>query len=243
MELQHGITKIHLGWSGGKDSLMAYAILQMQYPGASIYLHTYINTQNQRVGLHGIHAALLQQQANILGLPLRLIGLPPTQDNTSYEATTLAFYQDIKRCGFTHVAFGDLHLEDLKAYREQLVTRAGLQAIFPLWKYSQAKLKALYDQLGIRAKICAIDTQKLGMQWCGIDYDPEQFQHLQKTTGIDPFGENGEFHTFVYDCCYMKNPLPICYLGHTIQYYRYLLANGTLREHAYCFAELELSTV
>ncbi|GIV39839.1 MAG: hypothetical protein KatS3mg033_1639 [Thermonema sp.] len=227
---------IHLSWSGGKDSALCYAHLRRLYPQARICLHCAVSESFGRVSMHGVPVALIEAQAQAMGVGLQLIHVPAAADNQAYEQSMLQFYQQIKDEGFEYVAFGDLHLEDLKAYRLSLCQKAGMQALFPLWQMPYGQLSQLFEETGIRAVICAADLDKLPAGVAGKDYRPADY--ARQFPGVDMFGEKGEFHTFVYDACFFAAPLPVVCQGTEQKHYTYTLADGSRREHAFVFADL-----
>lgn len=188
--------KVIMNWSGGKDSAMAlYNILHnktYQVEG----LLTSVNAANQRISMHGVSGNLLEQQAESIGLPLTKISLPESSDMQAYEKlmedTLLAFTQQ----GIRTSVFGDIFLEDLKQYREQQLDKIGWKAVFPLWKKDTGQLVYEFLELGFRTRICCINKQYLSSDFLGCDLDEYLINNLPEN--VDPCGENGEFHTFVY---------------------------------------------
>ncbi|WP_157630114.1 Dph6-related ATP pyrophosphatase [Thermonema rossianum] len=230
---------IHLSWSGGKDSALCYARLRQLYPQACIQLHCAVNESLERVSMHGVPLSLIEAQAQAMNTALRVIHVPAASDNSAYEQVMLDFYRQIQAEGCTQVAFGDLHLEDLRQYRLALCRRAGIHALFPLWKEPYSSLSKCFEKWQIRTLICAADLQKLPADITGKDYNPEGF--ARRFPDVDMFGEKGEFHTFVYDAAFFQNPLPVSCRGIRHQAYHYTLADGRRHTHTYAFADLVLS--
>ena len=189
--------KMTISWSGGKDS--AFALYSLLKAGESevVSLHTVFDKNTHRVGMHGVREDLIERQAASLGLPLVKLYLEPTQDHSEYKKLMQAFY---KRCAaekIDAVAFGDIFLEDLKAYRETLLLPSGLKSIYPLWQKDTKTLLEHFISAGFRTLICAADTRYFSPEQVGKTIDTMFVETLP--TEVDPCGENGEFHTFVFD--------------------------------------------
>jgi diphthamide synthase (EF-2-diphthine--ammonia ligase) len=230
--------QIHLSWSGGKDSAMCYARLRQLYPQAHIQLHCAMNQALGRVSMHGVPLSLIEAQAHAMGVSLQFISVAPAADNSAYEQAMCAFYRKIQAEGFAQVAFGDLHLEDLKAYRLSLCQKAGIQALFPLWQMPYTLLSQFFEETGIRTVVCAANLDKLPIHAVGKDYHPTDY--ARRFPEVDIFGEKGEFHTFVYDAAFFKATLPVVCRGIKQQSYEYKLADGSTHKHAFAFADLAL---
>lgn len=190
-------------WSGGKDSCLAlHHILQNQDFEVK-YLLTTVNDAYHRVSMHGVRESLLIQQTNSLGIPLHQVRLPEMPDMTTYEEEMNKHLMQLKAEGITHAIFGDLFLADLKAYRESKLAEIGLIAEFPLWNRDTREVLKEFLSLGYRTiVVCA----QQGLEdFCGRIIDEEFMDDLPP--GIDPCGENGEFHTFVFDGPIFKKPI------------------------------------
>jgi uncharacterized protein (TIGR00290 family) len=146
--------------------------------------------------MHGVRAALLDRQAESLDLPLDKILISTGADNAEYESKMSEKLFFHKKRSVTHVAFGDIFLEDLRKYREGNLKKAGLKALFPLWKKDTHKLARAFIELRFKAVVTCVDTKVLDKKFCGREYDASFLGDLPK--GVDPCGENGEFHTFAY---------------------------------------------
>lgn len=188
--------KVLMNWSGGKDSAMAlYNILNnkdYQVEG----LLTSVNAANQRISMHGVSGKLLVKQAESIGLPLTKINLPESSDMAAYENIMEQTLSTFTEQGIGTSVFGDIFLEDLRKYREQQLEKIGWKAIFPLWKKNTRNLVYEFLELGFRTRICCINKQYLDSDFLGCDLDEYLINKLPEN--VDPCGENGEFHTFVY---------------------------------------------
>jgi uncharacterized protein (TIGR00290 family) len=188
-----------LSWSGGKDSTLALAALLADARYEVVALLTSITSGYDRVSIHGVRRSLVEAQAAALGLPLRTIELEPRCSNEAYETAYLEACARLRvghpRVG--HVAFGDLYLSDVRAYRERLARAAGHEPLFPLWGRETRALAAEFVEAGFRAHLVCVDTQQLPASFAGRAFDDGLLAELP--AGVDPCGERGEFHTFVSD--------------------------------------------
>ena len=185
---------IWLSWSSGKDS--AWTLHRLRQEGRSVAaLFTTVNQAFDRVAMHGVRRDLLEAQAAAAGLPLVVIDLPWPCSNADYERIMAEFMVRAKRDGVTHMAFGDLFLEDIRAYREKNLAGSGIAPLFPLWGLATDKLAQDMVSGGLTARLATIDLAKLDRTFAGRCYDAALLRELP--AGIDPCGENGEFHTFV----------------------------------------------
>jgi uncharacterized protein (TIGR00290 family) len=199
--------KILLSWSSGKDSAWALHVLRRQHPGAVAGLLTTINEAVQRVAMHAVRRDLLEAQAAAAGLPLRVVPIPDPCSNDEYESRMRACIDQVIREEFTHVAFGDLFLEDVRRYRETHLAGTGLTPLFPLWQIPTRQLAQEMIDGGLRARLACVDTRVLDASFCGREFDASLLADLP--AGIDPCGENGEFHTCVYAGPMFASTLPI----------------------------------
>jgi len=182
-------------WSSGKDSAWAVQVLQ-ETPGVEIAgLLTTVHRALMRVPMHGTRLEVLQAQARALGLPLQVVPLPYPCSNPAYEAAVGAAIAQARERGVTHVAFGDLFLEDLREYRSKLLERSGIEPLFPLWGEPTSQLARKMHDAGLEAIITSVDARKLPSWLVGRKWDPAILEELP--VKIDPCGENGEFHTCV----------------------------------------------
>jgi uncharacterized protein (TIGR00290 family) len=196
-----------MNWSGGKDSALAlhYLLHDARYEVA--HLLTSVNAHYQRVSMHGVRVALLEAQAARIGLPLTRLELPALPDMTTYEQQMEATLSPLQAQGIRHAAFGDIYLADLRAYREQQLTRLGFEAVFPLWQRPGADLLREFLALGFRAIVVCVNEQYLDQSFCGRLLDETFLADLPP--GVDPCGENGEYHSFVFAAPYFSAPIAV----------------------------------
>lgn len=200
-------TPISVSWSGGKDSALALWVVLQDSRFEVTELHTLINKETQRVGLHGIQKVLIERQASQLGFPIHFLELNKDTSNASFEKITSEYYQDLKARGIHHVMFGDIFLADLKIYRDQLLTKNELEGYYPLWQQDTRKLANQFIDLGFKTIICAANPDKFNFKVAGQLYTKQLLDQFSKD--VDPCGENGEFHSFVYAGPLLKKPLDI----------------------------------
>lgn len=200
--------KILVSWSSGKDSAWMLHTLNQLHPGAAAGLLTTINEAFDRVAMHAVRRSLLEAQAAATGLALYPVDIPWPCSNADYEQRMARAVAQVFDEGFTHVAFGDLFLEDVRRYREERLSGTGLAPLFPLWKL-QATSELARDMIrgGIRAHLTCVDPRKLPASFAGRSFDAALLADLP--AGIDPCGENGEFHTFVWDGPMFRHPIDV----------------------------------
>src|SRR5579864_7930141 len=197
---------ILFSWSGGKDSAMAlHALRQDQVPIAALL--TTVTETYDRISMHGVRRELLVQQAQSIGLRLHEILIPPQCVNSIYEARMEEALRIHYAAGVRTVAFGDIFLEDLRAYREKNLARIGMTALFPIWKRDTRELIRAFHAAKFRAIAACIDPKKLDRSFAGRELDASFFRDLPPS--VDPCGENGEFHTFVFDGPIFRHPIPV----------------------------------
>jgi uncharacterized protein (TIGR00290 family) len=188
---------VTISWSGGKDSALSLHQIQATGNVNISGLHTVINSETRRVGMHGIHESLIDKQAEAIGLPITKLYLEPSETHAAYKKLMDDFYRKCACEGINGVVFGDIFLEDLKTFREELLAATGLQAIFPLWKHDTDLIIRTFLDKGFKTLICAADAKHFSENQVGKTIDLEFIQNL--SSHVDPCGENGEFHTFVFD--------------------------------------------
>jgi uncharacterized protein (TIGR00290 family) len=199
--------KALLSWSSGKDSAWTLQVLRQADEYEMVGLLTTINASFDRVAMHGVRRELLEAQAAAAGLPLWKVPLPWPCANEQYEAAMGEACAKAIEAGVQLVAFGDLFLEDVRRYREDRMRGLGLRPVFPLWKVDTRRLIRDMWAGGLRSRIVCLDPRKLPASFAGRDVDPQLLDELP--AGIDPCGENGEFHTFAYDGPMFAHAVPI----------------------------------
>jgi len=190
-------TRILQSWSGGKDSCLTLAELIRDGVYRVEVLLSTITEGYDRVSMHGVRRVLLERQAAALGFPLHLVPIPPNATNEAYQSRMEEAFDGYRRQGLSTVAFGDLFLEDIRRYREEWLAREGMRAIFPIWKRETDRLAREFVDSGYRAVVVCVDTRVLDPSFAGRRFDRGLLAALPPT--VDPCGENGEFHTFVFD--------------------------------------------
>jgi uncharacterized protein (TIGR00290 family) len=200
-------------WSGGKDSAMALHALRSAGNCRITALLTTVTEEYDRISMHGVRRALLERQAESLGLPLHAVLIPSQCINPIYEARMKEALEIYFAQGVRRVAFGDIFLEDLRVYREKNLALVGMQAVFPIWKMHTCELAREFVRQGFRAITVCVDPRVLDLSFAGRELDDSFFADLPP--GVDACGENGEFHTFVFDGPGFKNPIA-CRVGEKV---------------------------
>ena len=199
--------KVLLSWSGGKDSAYALSVLRESGAFDVVALVTTIDQSTRRVPVHFIREELLDRQCEAVGLPLWKLAIPWPCPNEAYAA---AFRDIVGRAiqeGISHMAFGDLFLADIRTYREDLLRSTDLEPIFPLWERATDRLAADMIAGGVKATITCVDRTRVAPSFAGAAFDATLLERLP--SGVDPCGENGEFHTFVRDGPEFMRPVPV----------------------------------
>lgn len=196
--------KVVVGWSGGKDSELAlYEVLKS---GMDVLeLLTTVTQEYDRVSIHGVRTVLLEQQAEALGLPLEKMLLPKGAADKDYEKELLTILRRHRDRGVLSVVFGDIFLADVKKYRDELLAKIGMHGIYPLWGRNSTELAGKFIDLGFKAAITVVDGNVLGKEFSGREYNRKFLADLP--AGVDPCGENGEFHSFVYSGPIFSKPV------------------------------------
>jgi uncharacterized protein (TIGR00290 family) len=217
-----------LSWSGGKDSALALDALTRDPEVEVVGLLTSVTTDYDRISVHGVRRSMLEAQIERLGLPLFEISLPSACTNEAYEAAFRKTIEQIKRDQpeVSHIAFGDLFLEDVRSYREQLMAGTGLDPLFPLWGIDTTLLARRFVDEGFCARLVCVDTTQLDAAFAGRAFDHELLADLPPT--VDPCGERGEFHTFVWNGPPFKQSVP------------YAIGASVLREGRFMYCDIEL---
>lgn len=199
--------RVALSWSSGKDSAWSLHILRQDPSIEVVALITTLNEHFDRVAMHAVRRELLVLQAESVDVPLWTVPLPWPCSNQQYEDRMRALCARAIDEGIEAMAFGDLFLTDIRAYREKQLAGTGLQPLFPVWQIPTAELAKTMIASGLRAKITCVDPKVLSRQFAGRDFDSQFLADLP--AGIDPCGENGEFHSFVYDGPGFRKPIPV----------------------------------
>ena len=199
--------KVVMNWSSGKDAALAYHLLTQDTQYQVTHLLTTINSEHDRIFMHGIRENLLEMQAHRMSKPLLKVKLPASPDDSLYKQAMLDNLTSLKAEGITAAAYGDIFLEDLKIYREQQLQQVGITGIFPLWKKDTRELVHLVENSGIEAIIVCVNEKFLGKEFLGQKINAEFLKNLP--ANVDPCGENGEFHTFVHNAPVFSAPIPI----------------------------------
>ena len=197
--------KILLSWSSGKDSAWALHLLNQTHPGAVAGLLTTVNEAVNRVAMHAVRRDVLEAQAAAAGIPLRVVPIQSPCPNDVYEERMRVAVEAAVREGFTHAAFGDLFLEDVRRYREDRLAGTGLEPLFPVWGIPTPQLAEQMIDGGLRARLACVDTRVLDASFVGREWDRTLLREFP--AGIDPCGEKGKFHTCVYAGPMFTKPL------------------------------------
>jgi uncharacterized protein (TIGR00290 family) len=201
------MTRILLSWSSGKDSAWALHVLRQHSDCEIVGLLTTLNSKFDRVAMHGTRRSVLEAQAKVAGLPLWDVPLPWPCSNADYEARMRDVCARAVDEKIDAVGFGDLFLEDVRAYREAQLRDTGLQPLFPLWQMPTAALAREMIAGGLRAKLTCVDTQQLSQGFVGREFDERLLSELPGE--VDPCGERGEFHTCVYSGPMFSTPIDL----------------------------------
>jgi len=187
-----------VAWSGGKDSALALREIQSDGRYRVAALLTTVTAGYDRISMHGVRRTLLRRQAESLRLPLEEVVISPGASNDEYEGNMEAALAALRTriAGLDTVVFGDLFLADIRAYRERMLARIGMRGLFPLWLRDTRALAHEFVRLGYRAVLVCVDAGALGAEFAGREFDAHLLHDLPRE--VDPCGENGEFHTFVY---------------------------------------------
>jgi uncharacterized protein (TIGR00290 family) len=200
------VSRAVLCWSGGKDS--AWTLHELRAAGTEVAaLITTVNQANGRVAMHAIRRELLEAQAEAAGIPLWTVPLPWPCTNADYEARMAAACRRAVEAGIGTIAFGDLFLREIRAYRERNLQGTGLSPVFPLWDRPTSALADAMLAGGLRARVTCVDTRVLGREFAGREYDRRFLADLPPAA--DPCGENGEFHSLVYDGPFFRHPVAV----------------------------------
>ena len=216
-----------LSWSGGKDSALALDALSRDPAVEVVGLLTSVTSGYDRISVHGVRRSMLQAQVERLDLPLFEIALDPGCTNDAYEA---AFHAALDQISVEfpeviHIAFGDLFLEDVRAYRERLLTGTGFDPLFPIWGEDTSSVARRFIADGFSARLVCVDTTQLAADFAGREFDSELLADLPP--GVDPCGERGEFHTFVSNGPPFSAAIP------------YVIGEKVLRDDRFMFCDIQ----
>jgi uncharacterized protein (TIGR00290 family) len=188
---------LSLAWSGGKDSALALWTLREREGRLPASLMTTVTAEYERISMHGVRRELLVRQAQLVGVPLVEVEIPVDCTNEVYEERMSAALASDEMSGVEEVAFGDLFLRDVREYREDRLGAVGKRALFPVWGLDTGELAERFIAFGFRAILVCVDPRVLDPSFAGREFEESLLEDLPP--GVDPCGENGEFHTFVYD--------------------------------------------
>jgi len=197
--------RVLLSWSGGKDSALALYEIERAGECEIAALLTTVTDATGRIGMHAVRRELVARQAESLRLPLRELMVPPFPANDVYEAAMRGVLEEFAASGVRRVAFGDLFLEDIRTYREGMLAGLGLQGLYPVWGRDTSMLVREFLEVGFRAVLVCVDVEVLDASFAGRELDRALLAELP--AGVDPCGENGEFHTFVFDGPGFRSPI------------------------------------
>ena len=207
MTLATGTKPVLVAWSGGKDSALALREIRSDARYRVAALLTTVTAEYDRISMHGVRRTLLRRQAESLALPLEEVMISPGASNEEYEASmgvALAALRT-RNAGLDSVVFGDLFLADIRAYRERMLARIGMRGLFPLWLRDTRALAHEFVRLGYRAVLVCVDSAQLAGGFAGREFDADLLHDFPPE--VDPCGENGEFHTFVYAGPGLRQPV------------------------------------
>jgi uncharacterized protein (TIGR00290 family) len=217
-------TRVIVCWSGGKDSALALYEIQKAGDYEITALLTTITEEYDRVSMHGVRRELIERQAKLLGLPLEKVYIPKDSSNKDYEDRMAEMLSKYHRDGVETVAFGDIFLADVRRYREENLSKAGMKAAFPLWGRDTDELAGMFVGEGFKGVVTCVDSQFLDRRYVGRFFDKRFLAELPQ--GVDPCGENGEFHSFVYDGPIFRGRVP------------FRRGKIVMREKRFCYCDL-----
>jgi uncharacterized protein (TIGR00290 family) len=211
-------------WSGGKDS--AAALYEVRKAGnyEILAMVTTVTEDYDRVSMHGVRRSLLEKQADFLGYPLEQVIISKGASNEEYEAKMRNVLKKYLQAGISSVIFGDLFLENVKTYREENLSKMGIKAVFPIWKRNTTELAHAMVELGFKAVVTCVDSRFLDNTFAGRLFDNKFL--LELPSNVDPCGENGEFHTFVYNGPIFREAVP------------FEIGNVVMRDDRFYFCDL-----
>jgi uncharacterized protein (TIGR00290 family) len=225
-----------MNWSGGKDSALSLHHILQNKEYEVEHLLTSLNDSFKRVSMHGVREELLDQQAENIGINLVKLRLAETVSMEEYQAKMAETTQPLIDSGVEYSIFGDIFLEDLRKHREERLAEVGMKGVFPIWKRPSLELLDEFWDLGFKTIIVAVNGNVLDKSFCGRILDRDFVKDLPKT--VDPCGENGEFHTFVFETPYFKSPIKFD-MGETVdKTYHFKNSDGDDLTSTYFFTDL-----
>lgn len=216
--------KTLLSWSSGKDSAWSLHLLRQRDDVEVVGLFTTVNAVFQRVAMHGVRLELLERQAEAVGLPLEILNIPYPCSNLQYESAMKDFVERSHEIGIACMAFGDLFLQDIRAYREANLKDTGITPLFPLWEIPTTRLARQMVSEGLRAYLTCVDPKKLSAQFAGREFGLSLLNELPES--VDPCGEYGEFHTFAVDGPMFRKPVGV-HIGEVVERDGFVFADLT----------------
>lgn len=228
--------KTYFNWSTGKDAALALYYLKQNPQYQVDLLLTSVNSHHNRISMHGLRRSLLEIQVNAIGIPLTTIELPEEPSMEEYNSIMGEKINSLAQQNFTHSAFGDIFLEDLRKYREEKLNQHNIKAVFPLWKEDTKKLISTFLDLGFKTIVVCVNGEFLDKSFVGRIIDEQFIKDLPKN--VDPCGENGEFHTFCFDGPIFSKPVEF-EIGEIVQKSYPASKNGSKKEtYEFWFCDL-----
>jgi uncharacterized protein (TIGR00290 family) len=219
------VRRVAVGWSGGKDSTLALYRAVRELGLSNPILVTTYSEEFRRVSMHGVRLELLREQARCLGLELLEVALPSPCSDEEYQRRMFDVLQGLREMGVGEMVFGDIFLEDVRRYREKNLEQAGFKGLFPLWGLDTKVLAHRFTELGFKAVVVCVDTAQAPSWLVGHEFSDELLENLPPS--VDPCGERGEFHTFVYDGPLFTQPV------------RFTRGETVLRDNRFLYIDLE----
>jgi uncharacterized protein (TIGR00290 family) len=219
------VRRVAVGWSGGKDSTLALYRAVRELGLSNPILVTTYSEEFRRVSMHGVRLELLREQARCLGLELLEVALPSPCSDEEYRRRMVDVLQGLREMGVGEMVFGDIFLEDVRRYREKNLEQAGFKGLFPLWGLDTKVLAHRFTELGFKAVVVCVDTAQAPSWLVGHEFSDELLENLPPS--VDPCGERGEFHTFVYDGPLFTQPV------------RFTRGETVLRDNRFLYIDLE----
>lgn len=226
----------YFNWSGGKDSTLALYHIFREKQFDIRYLLTTLNEEADRISMHGVRSELLAAQAASLEIPAKKVHLPASSDMQAYEHVMNTAIEELRSEGISDCIFGDIFLEDLRAYREEKLREVSIRAHFPLWKRNTDELVREFIDLGFKTIVVCVDASKLDESFAGRIIDHQFLSDLPDN--VDPCGENGEFHTFVFDGPIFRHPVPFGIGEKVLKTYTTQNKEGETIEYGFWFRDL-----